>query len=142
MRQRILLEAIPNSRQKINTRMTRLSNRLSDLGDTFAITLSAATNSAAATHHIRDNLSTTTFLPNESLGSILQAWFDDIRGRSLHYLSTGGVFELLMITYQVGTSPKINTILDKAVVIRQLKLGDYFATPIVVVAALSTLSAV
>lgn len=137
----ILREAIPACRCKINSRITRLVTRLGELGDNFAICYSAADDSPDTVHYVRENLDPDVFLPEESLSSFLLAWFDSVQSRKWVSLPTGSVYQLLRIAYYIGTAPNIKTILDNAVVTRLLKLGDYFAAPIVVKAAMSTLTA-
>lgn len=137
----ILRDAIPACRMKLNSRITRVVKRLGELGDTFAICDdSAADDSPDTVHYIRKNLSPKVFKPKVSLSAFLQAWFKSVQTRTWESLPTGRVYELLRIAYYIGTSPDIRTILDKTLVNRLLKLGDYFAVPIVVKTAMSLLT--
>ncbi|KAL0631125.1 hypothetical protein Q9L58_010017 [Maublancomyces gigas] len=136
----ILREAIPACRIKLNSRITRLVKRLGELGDNFGICYSAADDSTDTVHYIRKNLTSKVFKPEASLSDFLQAWFKSVQTRAWESLPTGSVYQLIWIAYYVGTSPDIRTILDNALVIRLLKLGDYFAVPIVVQAAMSLLT--
>lgn len=131
----LLSLVISTCKRKMRSRALKIGKSLSALSAGDEVAIYDASCTVAAENFLRNALGSGAFSVTKTMPQFLRGWFTYLQepnGVCSHWAS-GNVYQMLHIAYYIGQSPGISKILNKTLLHRVRKLGDYYGAALVLI---------